>query len=244
MNRSDASTTPTWIATVRSTATVSANVAISTSTSLRGARKSRTNTCHSLMLYATTSRMPASVAIGIQPGPLAGREQDHEQHDRVHHPRHRACGRPCARWWPCARSRPSRGSRRTAATRGSRSPGRAARRSSDAARRSARRRRPRRAATRSPRAARSRPPGENSSGTCCQSIAGSRNDGSEDGTAPKRSCDRLDRQPEQVDERGRGEQRHERPGHARGDARPELDDRDRRERRSPRPRAGSSPSSG
>ena len=50
MNKSDASTTPTWIATVRFTATVSANVAISTSTSLRGARNRRTNTCHSLML--------------------------------------------------------------------------------------------------------------------------------------------------------------------------------------------------
>ena len=75
MNRSDASTTPTWIATVRSTATVSANVVTSTSTSLRGARRRRANTCHSLMLYATTSRIPASVAIGIHPahGPAATR---------------------------------------------------------------------------------------------------------------------------------------------------------------------------
>ena len=49
MNRSDAITIPTCTATVRSTKTVSANVRISTTMSLFGARKSPANERHSLM---------------------------------------------------------------------------------------------------------------------------------------------------------------------------------------------------
>jgi len=67
MNRNAASTIPTSIATVRSHSRVRRNVVSSTATSLFGARNSARNVRHSLMLYATTTRIPASVAIGISP---------------------------------------------------------------------------------------------------------------------------------------------------------------------------------
>jgi hypothetical protein len=49
MKRNAASTIPTWIATVRSTATVSTKVVSSTATSLRGAVSSDAKVRHSLM---------------------------------------------------------------------------------------------------------------------------------------------------------------------------------------------------
>ncbi len=56
---------PTPIATVRSTTTVSVKVVRRTAMSLFGARNSATKTRHSLMWYATTTRIAASVASGI-----------------------------------------------------------------------------------------------------------------------------------------------------------------------------------
>src|SRR4051812_21283696 len=66
MNRKEASTIPTPIATLRSTRMVSRKVVTITAASLRGARSSLTNTLHSLRRHATTSTMAASTARGIR----------------------------------------------------------------------------------------------------------------------------------------------------------------------------------
>ena len=59
-----ARTSPTSIATVRSTITVSRKVAISLVRYSMLKRRRRPNACHSPMLNATNSRMPASTASG------------------------------------------------------------------------------------------------------------------------------------------------------------------------------------
>ncbi len=65
MKRNAASTMPTCTATVRSTSTVRRNVVSRTATSLLGVRRSCANARHSLMWYATTTRIAASVASGM-----------------------------------------------------------------------------------------------------------------------------------------------------------------------------------
>ena len=65
MKRNAASTIPTSIATVRSTTTVRIKVVSKTTTSLFGAFRSDRNVRHSLILYATTTRIAAKAARGI-----------------------------------------------------------------------------------------------------------------------------------------------------------------------------------